>query len=120
MGETRYDIIVHGDDDAVTQFIISFAGVPVEGMEYELTDALVENQPMIRIFPETDAPAVVSGTLTFTTLATETDELLVFDMRLELETGKLEGCIRTPLSATDDGSSTGDTSGGTADTSSTG
>lgn len=116
MGQTRYDVIVHGDDDAVTQFIIAFTGMPVEGMEYEITDALVNDQPMITLYPQMNAPELVAGTLTFTNVATETGELLELELRLELATGELEGCIRTMLTATTDGSDT-DTAGtsGTGD-----
>ena len=119
MGETRYDVIVHGDDADVTQFIIAFTGMPVEGLEYEVTDALVEDQPMISVYPQVDAPELIGGTITFTNVATETGEILEFDLRLELATGKLEGCIRAPLNATTDGSDT-DTVGtsGTGDSTS--
>ena len=48
-------------------------------------------------------------------------EILEFDLRLELATGTLEGCIRASLTATTDGSDT-DTMGtsGTGDTADSG
>jgi hypothetical protein len=112
MGETRYDIIVHGDDPAVTQFTIGFAGMPVEGMEYELTEELVEEQPILEVYPQMSAPDFIAGTMTFTQVGTENGDILMFDLRIELATGVLQGCIRTTLNASTDGSPDGDTTGG--------
>jgi len=115
MGTNRYDVIVHGSDDDTTQFTIGFAGTPIEGMEYEVTEALVNDQPVLTLYPMSTAPDLVAGTLTFTQLGTDTGDLLGIELRLELATGRLDGCIRAPLTTTTDGSTTGDTSGGSGD-----
>jgi hypothetical protein len=86
-------------------------------MEYEVTEALVNDQPQITLYPSSFEADLVTGTLTFTQLATETDEVLGLDLRLELTTGRLLGCIRAILTNTSDGTDPSDTSGGSGDTS---
>ena len=116
MGNVRYDLIVHGAGMEFTQFIIAFDGMPVEGMQYEVTEALANEQPVITLYPSSYEGEVVAGTLTFTKLATETDEMLEIELRLELTTGRLDGCIRAILTNTSDGTDPSDTSGGSGST----
>ena len=119
-GDISYQMDVHGDDAAVTQITLTFQGMPVVGMEYPVTDALTNDEVMILVLPASEAPELVTGTVTFTDVGTGNGETLAMDLRLEFTSGKLEGCMRSTLIASGDDSTSGDSGSDTADSSSTG
>jgi hypothetical protein len=107
-GAVTYQMDVHGDDAETTQIRITFQGMPVVGMAYPVTEALSNDEVMIQVLPVSMAPALVTGTMTFTEAGTMTGETLAIDMDLEFETGKLVGCMRSTITATGDPDSTTD------------
>lgn len=116
-GDVTYQMDVHGDDAETTQIRILFHGVPVVGMEYPVTEALTNDDVMIEVLPASVAPDLVMGTMTFTEVGTVTGETLAIDLRLEFTSGKLEGCLRSVITATGDPGTTDDGGSDTADSS---
>lgn len=116
-GETddaiTYTVDVHGDQADVTQLRFSFAGMPVVGMQYEVTEAMANDKVMILVLPASTSAEFATGTVTFTEVGTTTGETVAFDMDLQFSTGKLVGCIRSQILAT---GGTGTTDSGGSDT----
>jgi hypothetical protein len=97
MGTVAYEIYVHGEGEETTQLHISFRGMPVVGMEYQVTHELVNDQPVLTVFPESTPITFVEGTLTFLEVGTASGDPLWMDLRLEFDDGSLHGCLRLEL-----------------------
>ncbi|MBC8068737.1 MAG: hypothetical protein IAG13_10420 [Deltaproteobacteria bacterium] len=98
-GAVRYDLYIHGDDAELTQIIIRFTGTPQAGLTYSASSSSSAAGPMIELFPGNDSLSLSRGTIKYTTVGTADGELLDLELRLELNTGRLQGCISVPLVA---------------------
>jgi hypothetical protein len=116
-GDVSYQFDMHGDQEAVTQITLTYQGMPVVGMEYPATESPSNDEVGVLVLPVSQAPDLVTGTVTFTEVGTADGENLALDMRLEFTSGTLEGCTRSTIVASTDDSTSGGSGSDTADSS---
>jgi hypothetical protein len=116
-GDVSYQFDMHGDQEAVTQITLTYQGMPVVGTEYPATESLSNDEVVVLVLPASEAPDLVTGTVTFTEVGTANGENLALDLRLEFTSGTLEGCTRSTIIASTDDSTSGGSGSDTADSS---
>jgi hypothetical protein len=98
-GAVFYDLYLHGDDADLTQIIIRFTGTPQVGLLYAASSSGSAAGPMVELFPGNGSLTLTGGTIKYTAVGTEHGDPLDAELRLQLNTGLLQGCFSVPLSA---------------------
>jgi hypothetical protein len=96
-GAVFYDLYLHGDDAELTQIIIRFTGTPQVGLLYAASGSSAA--AMVELFPGNGSFTLTGGTIKYTAVGTGQGDLLDAEVRLQLNTGRLQGCISAPLIA---------------------
>jgi hypothetical protein len=97
-GDVQYETKILGDAAGTTELDIVFFGLPTVGTEYQATEIMQTDQPVIALLPPLiGEPDFLTGTVTYSVVGIAEGETVALDFHLEFIRGKVDGCVYTDI-----------------------